>query len=203
MTHRNSPVAARAVRLLLLGAPGSGKGTQGQRLAERYAARHVSTGDLLRQEVLKGTTIGEAAAPFMARGDLVPDELIVSMVLDEVLGAESASSYVLDGFPRTVAQAKAAYDRAVQTDRVLHAVVCLDIDHDTLVGRIAERGRDSGRLDDDEALIAHRIAEFEEKTLPLLDYYEGRGILFRIDAVGDVDDVSDRIFAVLDAALAT
>ena len=203
VTHPQRVDADQAVRLLLLGAPGSGKGTQGERLAERYQARHVSTGALLRHEVASGTALGAAAAPYMARGDLVPDELIVSMVLDAVLGSESPASYVLDGFPRTVAQARAAHDRAVQSDRVLHAVVCLDIDHDTLIGRLGARGRGSGRADDNEAVVAHRIVEFEEKTLPLLDYYAGRGILHRIDAVGDVDEVSARIFDVLDPVLSS
>jgi adenylate kinase len=188
------------IRLLLLGAPGSGKGTQGTRLAERYGAPHVSTGDLLRAQVAEGTELGRMAQPYMERGDLVPDELILGMVLDGVLGPDSPPSYVLDGFPRTVAQARAAYERAVPSDRVLDAVVCLDIDHDELIVRIEQRGRESGRADDNDVrTVLHRVEEYEQKTLPLLDYYAGRDILIRIDAVGDIDEVTERITAALDA----
>ena len=195
----SSPAARDSIRLLLLGAPGSGKGTQGTRLAERYHAPHVSTGDLLRAEVAAGTELGRQAQPYMERGDLVPDELILGMVLDRVLGHGSPPSYVLDGFPRTVAQAKAAYERAVEADRVLDAVVCLDIDHDELLARIEQRGKESGRVDDDVQTVLHRIEEYEQKTLPLLDYYAGRDILVRVDAVGDVDEVTERIVSALDA----
>lgn len=196
----DSSAAARdSIRLLLLGAPGSGKGTQGTRLAERYGAPHVRTGDLLRAQVAEGTELGCKAQPYMERGDLVPDELILGMVLDGVLGPDSPPSYVLDGFPRTVAQADAAYERAVAADRVLDAVVCLDIDHDELIARIEQRGRESGRADDDAQTVLHRIEEYEQKTLPLLDYYAGRDILIRIDAVGDIDHVTARIVAAVDA----
>jgi len=187
-----------SIRLLLLGAPGSGKGTQGMRLAERYGARHVSTGELLRAEVAAGSQLGEAAQPYMERGDLVPDELVMSMVLERVLSPESPPSFVLDGFPRTVAQATAAYERAVPADRVLDAVVLLEIGHDALLERLEQRGRDAGRADDTTATILHRIEEYEQKTLPLLDYYEGRDILVRVDAVGAVDEVTTRINDALD-----
>ena len=189
------------LRLLLLGAPGSGKGTQGVRLAERYGARHVSTGDLLRVQVAGDTELGQAAQPYMDRGDLVPDELILAMVLDDVLGPDSPESFILDGFPRTVAQARAAYEQAVQTGRTLHAVVCLDIAHDELIERLEQRGRDSGRADDTAETVLHRIEEYEQKTLPLLDYYAGRDILLRVDAVGEVDEVTQRIWQALDGML--
>ncbi len=197
---RMSPDAAplAPVRLLLLGAPGAGKGTQGVRLAERHGARHVSTGDLLRGQVAQGSELGRQAQPYMDRGDLVPDELVLAMVLDDVLGRDSAPSYVLDGFPRTVAQAKAAYEQALASDRVLQAVVCLDIDPEELVARLEKRGRETGRVDDDADTVRHRIEEYRDKTLPLLDYYAGRGILVHIDGDGEVDEVAARI----DAALA-
>ena len=185
------------VRLLMLGAPGSGKGTQGTRLAERYDARHVSTGDLLRAQVADGTELGQLAQPYMDRGDLVPDELILGMVLDDVLGPESEPSFVLDGFPRTVAQAKAAYEQATATGRTVHAVVCLDIAHDELLRRLEQRGQESGRADDTAATVRHRIEEYEQKTLPLLDYYDERDVLLRIDAMGDIDEVTERIVRAL------
>lgn len=196
------PPDQQPVRLLLLGAPGAGKGTQGVRIARQYGARHVSTGDLLRAQVAAGTEPGLQAAPYMVRGDLVPDELILAMVLEDVLGASSPPSYVLDGFPRTVTQATAAYAQAVRTKRTLHAVLFLEIGHAELVRRLEERGRAEGRVDDDEVTVRHRIAEYEEKTLPLLDYYDGRDILVRVDAVGPVDQVTARIDTALDRVLA-
>lgn len=186
-------------RLLLLGAPGSGKGTQGKRLAERYGARHVSTGDLLRAQVQDGTELGRQAEPFMDRGDLVPDELLVEMVLQDVLGPNSPPSYVLDGFPRTLRQAQAAYEQAVRTDRILQAVICLDIGHEELIARLSQRGMEHGRQDDNETTIRHRIDEYEQKTLPLLEYYAGRGILVRLEGTGAIDEVTTRIFAALEA----
>lgn len=199
MSPDASPPTRPTMRVLLLGAPGAGKGTQGIRLAERYGAWHVSTGDLLRSQVAEGSELGLVARPYMDRGDLVPDELVLSMVLEAVLGESSPPSYVLDGFPRTVAQAEAAYAQALATDRVLDAVVLLDIGHEELMERLVERGRQSGRADDEEATVRHRIEEYEQKTLPLIEYYAGRDILLRIEATGDVDEVTARVNAALDA----
>lgn len=186
------------IRLLMLGAPGSGKGTQGTRLAERYGARHVSTGDLLREQVAHGTELGRAAQPYMDRGSLVPDELILGMVLEHVLGPAADPGFVLDGFPRTVTQARTSYERAVAAGRTLHAVICLELAHDELVARLEKRGRETGRADDTASTARFRIQEYEEKTLPLLDYYDERGLLVRIDARGDVDEVTERIVSALD-----
>ena len=183
-----------AIRLLLLGPPGSGKGTQGELLAHHYGARHVSTGDLLREQVEAGTELGRKARPFMERGDLVPDELVLAMVLEDVVGEDSPPAYVLDGFPRTLPQAEAAYAKAVETGRTVDAVIFLDVPHDELVGRILKRGR----ADDDEQTVRHRLTQYEQKTMPLLQYYDGRGLLVRIDAAGEVDEVTDRIVAAIE-----
>ena len=185
-----------SIRLLLLGPPGSGKGTQGERLAERFDARHVSTGELLREQVAAGTDLGRQAQPYMERGDLVPDELVLSMVLDDVLGQDSPPSYVLDGFPRTLAQAEAAYEKARATDRTLDAAIALDVPHEELVQRILHRGRG----DDTEQTVRHRIGQYEQKTTPLLQYYEDRALLLRVDATGDVDEATGRIVRALHAA---
>lgn len=194
MTGQRGPV-----RLLMLGAPGAGKGTQGLRLAERYGARHVSTGDLLRAQVSQGSELGQQAQPYMDRGDLVPDELILGMVLSDVLGPTSPPSYILDGFPRTVAQARAAYEQAVAAGRTLHAVISLDLASDELVRRLEKRGQQTGRVDDQEVTVRHRIEEYEQKTRPLLRYYDGRDLLIPVDATGDPDAVFERICAELDA----
>ena len=201
MLADQNPPPAGPIRILMLGAPGSGKGTQGQRLAERYDARHVSTGDLLRAEVKEGSELGQQAQPYMDRGDLVPDELILEMVLEHVLGPESPPSFVLDGFPRTVSQAEAAYERASASERTLDAVVWLDLEQDLLLERLEQRGRDAGRADDAEATIVHRIHEYERLTRPLLRYYDGRDLLVRVDAAGEIDEVFAAICERLDAIL--
>ena len=186
------------MRLLLLGAPGSGKGTQGVLVAERYDVPHISTGELLRSHVHQGTDLGRTAQPYMNRGDLLPDELILSIALEQLIGPNSPEGYVLDGFPRTVPQAEAAYEAARQAGLTLDAVVFLEIPHDELMSRLDERARHEGRRDDREATVRHRIEVYEDKTLPLLDYYALRGILIRVDAVGSVDIVTARIFHALD-----
>jgi adenylate kinase len=190
------------MRVLMLGAPGSGKGTHGSRVAERYGVPHVSTGELLRDQVATSTNLGRIAKPYMERGDLVPVDLVLSMVVDRLIDPVPAAGYVLDGFPRTVPQAKSAYEVAKQAGLTLQAVVCLEIPHDELVRRLEERGRRYGRTDDTTDTIRHRIEVYEEQTLPLLEYYTGRGILHCIDAVGTIDEVTARVFDALDRVAA-
>lgn len=186
------------MRVLMLGAPGSGKGTHGIRIAERYGVPHLSTGDLLRAHVAESTKLGSTAKAYMDRGDLAPDLLIFAVILDRLVDADAAEGFVLDGFPRTLGQAQAAYGVARETGLTIDAVLFLDIPHEELMRRLAERGRTEGRADDNEATIRHRIQVYEDKTLPLLDYYQQRGVLHRIDALGSIDEVSARIFAALD-----
>ena len=186
------------MRALMLGAPGSGKGTQGARVAQRYSVPHISTGDLLRAHVEHGTDMGRAAETYMKRGDLVPDLLVAAVILERLVESDPAKGFVLDGFPRTLQQAQAAYGVAKETGMTFDAVLCLDIPRDELMRRLEGRGRAGGRADDDRAIIRHRIAVYEEKTAPLREYYERRGIFLPIDASGTVDEVTERIFAALD-----
>lgn len=186
------------MRVLLLGAPGSGKGTQGVRIAERYDAEHLSTGDVLRQEVEEDSAIGQEAYPYMQAGDLVPDELIMSIIRKRLTDPDAPQGYVIDGFPRTVPQAKEAYEIADGVGLTLDAAVCLELEHDELIRRLDDRGQAHGRVDDAAEVVRHRIEVYETQTLPLLEYYAGRGILIEIDAIGAVDEVTERIFAALD-----
>jgi len=187
----------------MLGAPGSGKGTQGERLAVRHAVPHVSSGDLLRTHVEEGTELGRAAQEAMQRGDLIADDLVIAMVLDAVLGPGAVGGFVLDGFPRTVPQATAAYAAARRHGVTLQAVVFLEIPHEQLLARLAARRAGSGRADDTESTVRHRIAVYMDKTLPLVDYYAGRRILRRVDATGTIDEVTARVFNAIDDQLAT
>jgi adenylate kinase len=181
------------LRALLLAAPGSGKGTQGTLLADHFGVPHLATGDLLRQHVADGTDIGAQARDHMARGDLVPDELVVSLVLACIAGPEPLDGYVLDGFPRTLEQAEAAFKWGRDRGRTFHAVISLDVDEDELVRRLLDRGRTAGRVDDTEATIRERLRIYGSKTAPLLEFYAERGILVVVDGMGEVRAVFTRI----------
>ncbi len=182
----------------MLGPPGSGKGTQGERLADRYGVPHLSSGELLRAHVRAGTELGRVVQDAMSRGDLIPDDLVIRMIADEVLSPDGTSGFVLDGFPRTVPQATAAYDLARQRGITLHAVVLLEIPYDELIERLVNRGEEDGRTDDNVDTIRHRIDVYQERTLPLVDYYQGRDILLRVDASGTIDEVTAGINAALE-----
>jgi len=182
----------------MLGPPGSGKGTQGERLADRYGVPHLSSGELLRAHVRAGTELGRVVQDAMSRGDLIPDDLVIRMIADEVIGPDGTGGFVLDGFPRTVPQATAAYDLARQRGITLHAVVLLEIPYDELIERLVSRGEEDGRTDDNVDTIRHRIDVYQERTLPLVDYYQGRDILLRVDASGTIDEVTAGITAALE-----
>jgi adenylate kinase len=178
------------MRLLLIGAPGAGKGTQAERIAQHFGLTHISSGDLLRQHVADQTSIGQAAQGFMVRGDLVPDALVLDMLRKPVVAAASSGGYVLDGFPRNVEQAKAAYGVARDLGVSVQLAVCLEVARDALIERIVERGKTSGRADDTREVIEHRIAVYEESTLPLLEYYREREQLIQVNGDRPVDEVT-------------
>lgn len=183
------------MRIVLIGPPGSGKGTQAVRLAERFGAVHISAGDRLRAEVASGSELGVRLAEFMRRGDLVPDELVIELLWGPIVEAAADGGYVLDGFPRTRAQAEAAYAMAREAGVTAHAAVSLDGDPESLVERMLARARSSGRSDDVESVIRHRLEVFEQETAPLIGYYGERGLLVRVDAMQSVDDVTSAILA--------
>jgi adenylate kinase len=185
----------------MLGPPGSGKGTQGERLADRHDVPHLSSGELLRVHVSKGTDLGRVAREAMDRGDLVDDDVVIAMVSQEVIGPDSTGGFVLDGFPRTVPQATAAYEIALRRGLTFHAVVLLELPLDELLTRLTARGEAAARADDNPETIRHRIDVYTDETLPLVQYYTGRDILVRIDATGTIDEVTARINAALDPVL--
>lgn len=178
------------MRIILLGAPGSGKGTQGEALAERFGVRHVSTGDLLRAHIAEGTDLGRAAAPYAQRGELVPDDLMLQVAGSAVTEAAREGGYVLDGFPRTLAQAERAYELAGPADIAADAVVYLAVPDEVVRERLAARAA-GGRVDDsDPGVIERRLQVFHEETEPLLDFYRNRGILVTVDASPPPDEVT-------------
>jgi adenylate kinase len=178
---------------LLLAPPGAGKGTQGERLAQVYGVPHLATGDLLRRHVAEATPLGAEAKGFMDRGELVPDRLVVDVIVDRIAGAAPLAGFVLDGFPRTLTQARQSYDWGRARGRTFHAVISLRVPEDELVRRLLERGRKSGRTDDNEETIRNRLTVYAEHTEPLLDFYRGRDILIEVDGTGPVPEVTARI----------
>ena len=180
-------------RALLLAPPGAGKGTQGERLARRHGVPHLATGDILREHVAKGTELGIAAKKHMDEGGLVPDALVIDMILERLGGSDPMKDFLLDGFPRTLRQARAAYEWGTAMDRTFDAVIMLEVPEDELVRRLVDRGVASGRTDDTDEVIRERFHVYEENTAPLIDFYEERGILLRVDGTGTIDEVTDRI----------
>ena len=185
------------MRVLLIGPPGAGKGTQATRIAAHFDLARIATGDLLRQEVASGSELGRTAKSYIDRGDLVPDGVVIAMTRDRVVKANAEGGYILDGYPRTLAQAEAAYRWAKARGVPFDLALFFEIGTDELLARLAGRAREEGRSDDTEETVRHRLEVFQSRTYPLLDYYRRRGILVRIDAVGPVDAITERIVAVL------
>jgi adenylate kinase len=178
------------MRLLLVAPPGAGKGTQAARLSAHYRIAHLSSGELLRKEVAAGTKIGLAAAEYLERGDLVPDDLVLEMLLEPVLEAVARGGYVLDGFPRTLRQAEEAYQIAREIEGIeLQAVVHLEVGREELRRRLLGRAGREGRGDDTEATITHRLDVYDAETRPLLGFYAGRGLVVDVDGERPIEAV--------------
>ena len=174
------------MRMLLIGAPGAGKGTQATLISERFHIAHISSGDLLRAHVNDNTTIGRAAKEYLAKGDLVPDAIVMDMLRKPVVAASQAGGYVLDGFPRTVEQAKAAYETASELGVAVEVAVYLEVPTEELTRRLLARGRGK---DDTPEVIEHRLRVFEAKTRPMLDYYSEREELVTVNGARPVPEV--------------
>lgn len=178
------------MRLLLIGAPGAGKGTQAELLAKRFGLVHISSGDLLRQHVRDKTALGRTIESYVDRGDLVPDSVVLDMLRKPVVAAVEAGGYVLDGFPRTVEQAEASFPVAQALGVEVQAAIHLDVPIEELVRRLLSRRRGS---EDTEEVIEHRLEVYLEKTVPLLAYYAGRELMFAVDGAQPPDVVHEEI----------
>jgi len=165
------------LRLLLLAAPGGGKGTQGERLASHFAVQHVSSGDVLRAAAGTDTPAGREVASYQRRGDLVPDQIVLALLIPVVVDAAARGGYILDGFPRTLPQAMEAFNIASELDVTLDATVYLNVPEPVLMERLLARAR----ADDSAEVIRHRLQVFTETTSPLIEYYRERGILVEVD----------------------
>ncbi|MFD5599442.1 adenylate kinase [Leucobacter sp. NPDC058333] len=186
-------------RLLIIGPPGAGKGTQAGLIAERYGVPAISTGDIFRANIKGGTELGKQVQTIIEQGELVPDELTNEIVADRLSQADAAAGFLLDGYPRTVDQVHAL--DAMLGGSSLDAVVLLEADADEVVNRLLKRAALEGRADDTEEVIRHRQDVYSAQTAPLIDLFSKRGILVSVDGLGTVDEVADRIASGLSAQL--
>ena len=188
------------MRIVLLGPPGAGKGTQAARVACQFGAPHIATGDIFRANVAEGTDLGRTAQEYMDRGDLVPDDVVIAMVAERLASQDCRAGFVLDGFPRTVNQAEALDRQLVEVGSPLDAVLCFEAAEEELLRRLAGRAAAQHRADDAEQTIRHRLEVFTIKTRPLIDYYRHRRLLTMVDGVGLVEEVTVRILDGLPSA---
>lgn len=187
------------LNIVIFGAPGSGKGTQSARLIDKYGLYHISTGELLRDHIRRGTELGRTADAFISKGQLIPDDLMIQ-ILDDTLEREAKGKrgVVFDGFPRTIPQAEALKELLKKRGTDLHAVVGLEVPEEELVDRMIKRGKDTGRADDNPETIKNRLKVYHEQTHPLREYYNKEGKYLAIDGMGVVDDIFKSISDKLD-----
>jgi adenylate kinase len=185
------------MNLILLGPPGAGKGTQGHRLSERYNIPEISTGDILRSAVHKGTPLGREAKSYMDRGALVPDEVMIGIIRERLGQDDTERGFILDGFPRTVAQAEALSRLSEEQQRPIEHVISIAVPQEELLQRLAERRQLEGRQDDTDEAIRHRLEVYERETAPLIDYYRRQGLLRCIVGLGTIDEIFQRVAVIL------
>lgn len=183
------------LNLVIFGAPGSGKGTQSERLISHFGLHHISTGEVLRDHIARGTELGKIADSYISKGQLIPDDLMIR-VLEHVLDTnpdQVSKGVIFDGFPRTIDQAKALKEMLAKRGSRVHAVIGLEVAEDELVRRMLNRGKETGRADDNLNTIKKRLEVYHNQTCPLRDYYIGEGKYHAIDGSGDVDEIFSRI----------
>ncbi len=186
--------------IVIFGAPGSGKGTQSEMMIEKYGLGHISTGDVLRDQIKRGTELGKTAKGYIDNGQLIPDDLMVSILADvyDSFGKEH-NGVIFDGFPRTIPQAEALKEMLAKRGHKVAAMIELDVPEDELMKRLIKRGQESGRSDDNEETIKKRLNVYHSQTAPLIEWYEKEGIHHHINGLGELDRIFGDICAVIDA----
>ncbi len=188
-----------SARLLLIGPPGAGKGTQAHRLSQALGVPAISTGDIFRAHLRDETPLGRQAKAFMDAGDNVPDSLTNDLVRDRLSQPDAAAGFLLDGYPRTIDQVRALDELLAESGHAMDAVVELVADPDVVVERLKKRALEQGRADDDEAVVRHRLDVYAQQTAPLIGVYADRGLLAKVDGIGEIAEVTERIEAALAA----
>ncbi len=191
---------SHGTRLLLIGPPGAGKGTQAERLGAHFGIPAISTGDIFRENVKNETELGKKAKSYMDAGENVPDSLTNDLVQDRLNQDDCADGFLLDGYPRTAAQVDALEDMLAAQSTKLDAAVELVADVEVVVNRLRQRAIDQGRSDDSEDVVRHRLSVYAEQTAPLIEVFQQRGLLVTVDGIGPIDEITDRIVARLTAA---
>jgi adenylate kinase len=187
------------INIVLFGKPGAGKGTQAEFLKEKYNLTHLSTGDIFRYNIKNDTELGQLAKSFMDQGDLVPDEVTIKMLQSEVDKNQDSAGFLFDGFPRTIAQAQSLDVFLSSKNEIITATIALDADDEILIQRLLERGKTSGRVDDqDEDKIRNRYQEYNEKTAPLMEYYQSQNKFYSVNGIGTIADITDRLSSVIE-----
>ncbi len=182
------------LNLVLFGPPGAGKGTQSKFLVDSFGLEHLSTGDLLRSEIAAGTPLGKQAKIAMDRGEFAPDSVVIGMIKSKLENRNEVKGFIFDGFPRTVDQAIALDELLEQFDSPVAGMLSLEVNKDELIARLLGRGKNSGRTDDqDRAIIENRICIYNERTLPLVEYYQPRGKHFKIDGMRSIEDIAAQL----------
>ena len=187
------------IRILLIGPPGAGKGTQAALLAQHFGIPAISTGDIFRENVRNETPLGLEAKAFMDRGEYVPDSLTNALVRDRLNQDDAAAGFLLDGYPRTIDQVEELDDILEETEKKLDVVVQLTADSKELLRRLSGRAQEQGRTDDTPEVIKRRLDVYEEQTAPLIDIYASRSLVAKVNGLGEIGDVTNRIIEVLDA----
>lgn len=188
------------LNIVLFGPPGAGKGTQSEKLIEKYKLAHLSTGDLFRKHLSEGTELGKLAQKYMNEGNLVPDSVVISMVEDKIKGSPDAKGVIFDGFPRTVAQAEALDKMLAERKTPISGMIALEVEEEELKKRIRERGKTSGRADDqDEEKINNRIKVYLAETLPVAEYYKKQNKFKGINGIGEIDAIFNQICTAVDS----
>ena len=185
------------MRIVILGAPGSGKGTQAAMLVQHLDIPHISTGALLRNAAKKGTELGLKAKAIIDQGELVPDEIMAGIIEERLGRADVANGFILDGYPRNVPQAKSLDTMLERLGKPIEEALHIDVDPEQIIKRIAKRAKEEGRSDDTEKTVRNRMRVYAEQTAPVADYYEERGLLTRVLGDGDIDEILQRILSVL------
>ena len=186
------------LNIVIFGAPGSGKGTQSERIVEKYGLNHISTGDVLRAEIKNGTELGKTAKGYIDQGQLIPDELMIDILASVFDSFKDSKGVIFDGFPRTIAQAEALKKMLAERNQAVSVMLDLEVPEEELMTRLIKRGQQSGRADDNEETIKKRLVVYHSQTAPLIDWYKSEGLYAHINGLGDRETITGEICTAID-----